>query len=354
MFVRFLTWALDAAERSMNVREMHSSYISLAGALVIAVSCRAPVSELPATGPEADIATLAGRAFLGRRAGTPGDDSAAAFLMRRFAELHLRPAFRAGCDTEARCGKSYLQDFSFQKTVGQNVGAIIDGTDSTLRAEFFVIGAHFDGQSLDHVADPQHGHVMRPGADDNASGTAGVLELARRFVKRPIHRSVLVVGFDAEEEGLCGSRAFVADPPVSDSAITLMLNLDMIGHLRGKQILVEGLTDRAGSRLSVDRAALTVGLRPDFIADRELSDHVSFRDRGIAVVSLSTGDNPDYHTTDDVASHVNADGVNRVIDFAEAIIRDWDATSPSTANAARSRVRTNSPQRRPESLSCGV
>jgi hypothetical protein len=338
----------------MNSRDMHSRYISLAGALVFAASCHASVGGSPASGPAADIATLASRAFLGRRAGTPGDDSAAALLTHRFAELRLRPAFRAGCDTGVRCGKSYLQIFPFRKTVGQNVGAIIDGSDSTLRSEYFIIGAHFDGQSLDHVADPQHGHVMRPGADDNASGTAGVLELARRFVKRPIRRSIIVIGFDAEEEGLCGSRAFVADPPVAESAIALMLNLDMIGHLHGSRVLVEGVADRAVSRLSVNRAGATVGLRPDFIADRELSDHVSFRQRGVDVVSLSTGDNPDYHTTDDIASHINVDGVNRVIDFAEAIVRDWDVRSPATANVPKPKIRRSDQERRSESLSCGV
>jgi Zn-dependent M28 family amino/carboxypeptidase len=274
--------------------------------------------------------------------------------MRRFVDLRLRPAFRGGCDTDLGCGKSYVQVFPFQKTVGQNVGAIIDGTDSTLRAEYFVIGAHFDGQSLDHVSDPQRGFVMRPGADDNASGTAGVLEMARRFVKRPIRRSIVVVGFDAEEEGLCGSRAFVAAPPVAESTITLMLNLDMIGHIHGNRIFVEGAGERATSRLSINRAAATVGLRPDFIPDRELSDHVSFRDRSVDVVSLSTGDNPDYHTTNDVASHIDMDGVNRVIDFAEAIIRDWDTGSRSKADAPTPGIRSSNPERRPESLSCGA
>jgi hypothetical protein len=338
----------------MNGRNMQSSYRSLVGVLLLAASCHPPVNESPATGPKADIAALASRSFLGRRTGTAGGDSAAAFLMHRFVDLHLRPAFRAGCDADLGCGKSYVQVFPFQKTVGQNVGAVIDGTDSTLRAEYFVIGAHFDGQSLEHVSDPEHGFLMRPGADDNASGTAGVLELARRFVKQPIRRSIVVLGFDAEEAGRCGSRAFVAAPPVAESTIARMLNLDMIGHLHGNRILVEGVAERATSRLSIKRAAVTVGLRPGFIADRELSDHVSFRDRGVDVVSLSTGDNPDYHTTNDVAAHVNMDGVNRVIDFAEAIIRDWDAQSPSKTDAPKARIRSSNPEHRPEFVSCGI
>jgi Zn-dependent M28 family amino/carboxypeptidase len=166
---------------------------------------------------------------------------------------------------------------------------------------------------------------MRPGADDNASGTAGVLELARRFANRPIRRSIVVVNFDAEEEGLRGSRAFVADLPVSQRAIVLMLNLDMIGHLSGRHLLVEGVAEHSASRFTVDRAAAAAGLRAEFISDRELSDHVSFAAQHIEVVALSTGDNPDYHKTTDVAAHINVPGLVRVIDFAEAIVRQRDA-----------------------------
>jgi Zn-dependent M28 family amino/carboxypeptidase len=72
--------------------------------------------------------------------------------------------------------------------------------------------------------------VIRPGADDDASGTAGLLELARRFRDRPARRSILIVNFDAEELGLVGSRVFLDNPPVPRQAMTFMLNLDMIGR----------------------------------------------------------------------------------------------------------------------------
>lgn len=295
--------------------------------LIGAASCRLNTTAAPATGPAADIATLASRAFGGRRPATPGGDSAAAFIMRRYAELQLRPAFRIGCDTAPQCGWSYFQLFPFENTVAQNVGAVIAGTDSTLRTEYIVIGAHFDhlGQSPENAFDPQHGFAMRPGADDNASGTAGVLELARRFATRPIRRSIVVVAFDAEEEGLIGSRAFLAYPPVPRRAIVLMLNLDMIGRLHHNHLLVEGVAGHSASRFAVDRAAATAGLRADFIADRALSDHSSFAAQDIEVVALSTGEDSDYHKTTDVAARINVPGLERVIDFAEAIVRQRDA-----------------------------
>src|SRR5262245_4751895 len=155
----------------------------------------------------ADIDTLVSPAFGGRQAGMPGADSAADFLARRFERLGLRPAFHA----------SYLQVFRHENDVFHNVGAIVEGLDSTRRAEYVVIGAHFDhlGDSPTFALDRSAGYVMRPGADDNASGTAAVLELARRFANHPAKRSIVFVNFDAEEIGLVGSRAWLVTPPVA-------------------------------------------------------------------------------------------------------------------------------------------
>lgn len=294
--------------------------------LIVATACQPTATPLPATGPGADVAMLASPAFLGRRPGTPGGDSAAAFIVRRYTELRLRPAFRAGCDSSPECGSSYVQIFPFEQTVAQNVGAIIAGTDSTRRAEYIVIGAHFDhlGQSSRFAFDPERRSAMRPGADDNASGTAGVLELARRFATLPIRRSIILVNFDAEEQGLLGSRAFLAHPPIPKRAIVLMLNLDMIGRMRDDHVLVEGVAERSVSRMMIARAA-GGRLRPEFIADRGQSDHSIFAAQDVPVVSLSTGEHFDYHKTSDVAARINVRGLERVIDFAEAIVRQQDS-----------------------------
>lgn len=94
---------------------------------------------------------------------------------------------------------------------------------------------------------------------------------------------------------------------------------------------------------------------PRRVADRGLSDHSSFADQGIPVISLSTGDDPDYHTTGDVAERVNLPGVARVIDFAEGIIRHWDAASPAGATGRLTPiVRRDDAERRAREQSCGV
>src|SRR6185295_944116 len=136
-----------------------------------------------------DVAYLASPALAGRLTGTPGNDSAAAYIARRYATLGLRaPA------------PSYLQRFTARPPAHngvspslptQNVFAILPGRDPALRGQYIVVGAHFDhlGASAEGALDPDARGVVRRGADDNASGTAAVLELARLLAAAPTRRS---------------------------------------------------------------------------------------------------------------------------------------------------------------------
>jgi len=191
-----------------------------------------------------------------------------------------------------------------------------------LRTQFVVLGAHYDGlgRSPTLALDRGRGFVIRPGADDNASGTAGLLELARRFRDRPARRSILIVNFDAEELGLIGSRVFLNNPPVSRQAMTFMLNLDMIGRLSGNRLFIEGVRERA-TRALIDSAVATVGIRADYIANDGRSDHATFLAGSIDAVALSTGYHIDYHKASDIAARIDLVGIERVVDVAEFIIR---------------------------------
>ena len=191
-----------------------------------------------------------------------------------------------------------------------------------MRTQFVVLGAHYDhlGRSPTFALDRDRGFVIRPGADDNASGTAALLELARRFRDRPARRSILIVNFDAEELGLIGSRVFLDNAPVPQRAMTFMLNLDMIGRLRGNQLFIEGVRERA-TRALIDSAVAAVGIRADYVADAGRSDHSTFLADGIDAVLLSTGYQSDYHKASDIAAHINLVGIERVVDVAEFIIR---------------------------------
>jgi hypothetical protein len=279
-----------------------------------------PASALPLA---ADIDTLASPAFAGREAGTVGADSAADFLVRRYERLRIRPAFQAECRSAPYCPPSYLQVIRTRSGVYHNVGAIVDGTDPTRRREYVVVGAHFDhlGHSPTWAMDRDAGFVLRPGADDNASGTAAVIELARRFATSPARRSILFVNFDAEEEGLIGSRAVIIAPPVPKSAMIFMLNIDMVGRLRSDRLLVDSRDLRRADRAAFDIAAKAVAIHAQFVDDEGRSDDATFAEEGIRAAGLSTGFHEDYHRASDIPARINAPGLARVVDVAESAAR---------------------------------
>src|SRR3982751_5211938 len=175
---------------------MHSNSRILS-LFLLAAACHspAPAAPTPESGPLADIALLASPAFGGRERGTPGNDSAAVFLARRYERLQLRPAFGRGCLEQDRCAISYYQYFNTFEGAGHNVGASVEGRDSALRNEYVVLGAHFDhlGYSSRYALDGSVGIALHPGADDNASGSAAVLAIAERLNRLPARRSVLVL-----------------------------------------------------------------------------------------------------------------------------------------------------------------
>src|SRR6185369_15026065 len=114
--------------------------------LLLVASCHlsTPAAPAPTSGPLADITLLASQAFGGRERGTPGNDSAAMLIARRYASLQLRPAFRRVCVEQDRCLASYYQFFDTFYGRSHNIGAVVEGHDPVLRNEYVVIGAHFD------------------------------------------------------------------------------------------------------------------------------------------------------------------------------------------------------------------
>ena len=313
----------------------------------------ARVAPAPASGSalgdtahiRADIDYLASDALEGRGTGTPGNDSAAAYLAREYARLGLTKIERAATCPEMRTGvrectagrASYMQYFSARSAAAahaglpgelptQNVMAMQRGTDPALRGEYVVVGAHFDhlGRSSFDAMDPEAKSAIRHGADDNASGTAAVLELARRFRTAPARRSIIFVNFSGEELGDLGSEYFVDHSPVPLDSIDAMLNFDMVGRLRNDKLIVYGVTTATEMRAIVDSAntaqpplaitALGDGFGP--------SDHASFYAKKIPVLQFFTDMHEDYHKATDVASKINVPGEARVIDYAERIARD--------------------------------
>ena len=285
-----------------------------------------------------DIAFLSSEALAGRLTGTPGNDSAAVFIARRYHDLALIGAFNGNSCGQDKCENSLYQYFRLtpgsvsevdwpidDKT--QNVAALVLGTDARLRQEFVVVGAHYDhlGRSTVYARDGGDYRFVHPGADDNASGTAAVLELARRFAEHPARRSIWLVNFSAEELGLIGSQVFVERLPVPRDSIVTMVNLDMVGRLRDDNLIFFSGEDRDRFPALVDSVEQ---LMPAMhfhhrwqSAGREISDQASFAHVHIPVLGLFTDYHADYHRSSDTVQRINFPGLEKIVEFTERFVR---------------------------------
>jgi hypothetical protein len=291
----------------------------------VAPRAAAAASEPDSAAIRADVEALASDALEGRGTGTPGGDSAAAFIARRYAALALRPlapGYRQPFVARSAAAAHAGQRSEFPT---QNVVALLPGTDPALRGQYVVVGAHYDhlGRSTQGSLDPDSAGRIHNGADDNASGTAAVLELARLFAARPAKRSVVFVAFSGEELGLLGSQHFVDHSPVPLDSVQAMMNFDMVGRLRDDKLFVYGVATARELPALVDSANQRAGLRVTAIGDGfGPSDHSSFYARDVPVLHFFTDLHDDYHRTSDDAAKLNAAGEARVVALAEWLLRD--------------------------------
>ncbi|MEO7085358.1 MAG: M28 family peptidase [Gemmatimonadaceae bacterium] len=301
---------------------------AVVAALILSSACHSSTTSSPASAqPDSlairrDIDYLASMPLGGRLTGTAGNDSAAAFLGRRYASLKLTPA-----------APNYLQHFVARPATHngpapslptQNVVAILRGTDPKLAGEYVVIGAHFDhlGLSTDGALDPDDHKSVRRGADDNASGTAAVLELARLFASSPARRSMIFVNFSGEEEGLLGSAYFVDHMPVPVDSVDAMLNFDMVGRLRDDKLIVYGVATATELPSLLEAANTTTHLTIRAQGDGfGPSDHSSFYAKDIPVLHFFTDLHDDYHRASDTPDKINGAGEARVVALAERVAR---------------------------------
>ncbi len=202
-----------------------------------------------------------------------------------------------------------------------NVAAILRARAGSAHAnEYVVVGAHYDHLGHGGAFSRSPGsHAVHPGADDNASGTALVLEAARRLhaLPRAPDRNVLFLAFGAEEIGTIGSRYWVDHPTVPLASVTAMINADMVGRLRDDHLLVDGTGTAAPwpelARAADEKLGLDLALGAEGFG---ASDHTSFTVARIPVAFLFTGVHDDYHQPTDTADKINAAGEERVTTFA--------------------------------------
>lgn len=206
-----------------------------------------------------------------------------------------------------------------------NIAGFLEGSDPILKKEVIVIGAHMDhlGMGGPGSLSGTNQPAIHHGADDNASGTAGVLALARYYAAQPTRpkRSLLFVCFSGEEMGLLGSAHYVKHPLVPLPDIVMMLNMDMIGRMEKNTLIVGGSGTSPDWNTVLDAANDSVKLT---LSRSEsgfgASDHQSFYLAKIPVLFLFTGLHSDYHRPSDTADKINAPDEARVVQFAAACV----------------------------------
>ena len=277
------------------------------------------------------IETLANDSFAGRGTGTAGEEKAAQYIESQFKIMKLKPLGN---------NKTYRQDFAFKggmhgtgpegKT--KNVIGFLDNKATNT----IIIGAHFDhlgmgdqGSSLD--ANPSG--KIHNGADDNASGVAGVIELARYFQSNKIKEpnNFLFICFSGEELGLHGSKYFTENPTIDLSKVNYMINMDMVGRFeKDKGLSVSGSgTSPVWETLFKSLSTEEMTIKTDSSGTGP-SDHTSFYLKNIPVLHFFTGSHSDYHKPTDDADKINYKGEADVLNLIVKVINASE-TQPKLA-----------------------
>jgi Zn-dependent M28 family amino/carboxypeptidase len=205
-----------------------------------------------------------------------------------------------------------------ERRTTENVLGFLEGSDPKLRKEVLVIGAHYDhlGRGGEGSLETRDVHGIHHGADDNASGTAGVIELARYLAARRDRsgRSVLFAAFSGEELGLLGSSHFVKNSTIPLDRVVAMINMDMIGRMKDDRVVVIGSGTSPAWKELLDSAGKTHALTVRTNASGfGASDQTSFYARHIPVLFFFTGVHSDYHRTTDTWEKINAVGEARLL-----------------------------------------
>jgi aminopeptidase YwaD len=205
-----------------------------------------------------------------------------------------------------------------------NVIGVLEGSDPVLKNENIVIGAHYDhlGHGGEGSLAPRSGEIHH-GADDNASGTAGMLELARLFsAQRPApKRTLIFMAFSGEEEGLLGSNFYVNHPLIPLANTVAMINMDMIGRMKDRKLVIGGVGTAKEWREIIGQGGFELTLNEDGYGP---SDHSSFYSKQVPVLFFWTGAHNDYHKPSDTFDKINYNDEARILSLVARIVRDID------------------------------
>jgi Zn-dependent M28 family amino/carboxypeptidase len=290
--------------------------------LALTVDVAAQVQGIDPGKIKAHVAYLASDELNGRGTGTADEAKAAAYIAKQFGEIKLTPKGEKG---------TFLQSYEFiepsnphatidtagkKRTLINVIGYLDNGAKQTI-----VIGAHYDHLGLGHDGNSLEANPkdkIHNGADDNASGTAGVIELARYYANnnRKEAYNFLFICFSGEELGLFGSKQYCEKPVIPLADVNMMINMDMIGRLEptSKKLMVYGVGTApefvnmiASIKSNLNIMTDSAGVGP--------SDQTSFYLKDIPVLHFFTGQHSDYHKPSDDIDKVNYNGEQEVLEF---------------------------------------
>jgi len=268
-----------------------------------------------------DIKYLASDDLEGRGVGTAGLAKAADYVAERFAAIGLTPAGTNGFFQDFALDPSApaLAHAGIEATEVRNVVGKLEGVGPNAR-EVVILGAHYDHLGLGGSGslDPDSMGVVHNGADDNASGTAALIQAAEILAGRSGNRRTFYfVAFTAEELGLLGSDYYAKNPTYQPDFAYAMINFDMVGRLRDEGLMVIGTGSAAEFPEMIERVNaehdLTLQTSPD---PWGASDHTSFYAQDMPVLHLFTNTHSEYHRTTDDWPLINAEGIVQVAEFA--------------------------------------
>ena len=318
-----------------NLRRLLAAVLlvyTLSPALLWAADAQALSRALDSiTAPELDahVRYLADQEREGREAGSRGGREAGEYLLEQLAALHLHGAGD---------GETAVQAFAPNF---RNILAILPGSDPQLKDQYLILSAHYDhiGRGTKRNSLGTVGEI-HPGADDNASGTSALLEVAQALSLMPQapRRSILFAFWDAEEKGLLGSNHWASHPTVPLDEVRLLVNVDMIGRLRNERLILMGSRSGFGLRRLLCQQNVATDLWLEFPAALLANaDHYSFVAHNIPSLTFHTDIHSDYHRPSDVAERINVTGMREVTQLLLRFVVDEaerDAI-PSFREAAR-------------------
>jgi Zn-dependent M28 family amino/carboxypeptidase len=268
-----------------------------------------------------DLVTLADPAFEGRAAGSPGGMRARQWIVGRFTRVGLTPAGTSG----------FLQPFtasSRDRTL--DAANVLGRLAGRAPLKTIVVTAHYDHDGI-------RNGVVYPGADDNASGVAALIQAASYFAAAPPRHPMIFAALDAEEIGQQGARAFVASDVMPRSEIALNVNLDMVSRSARNEIYAAGTYHYPTLKPIVEEAAARSTVRVLFGHDRPgtggddwttQSDHVEFHKAGIPFLYFGVENHPDYHQPTDTADRIEPRFFGDAADAIVELLRTLDARLP--------------------------